>query len=290
MEPALQHKRASHITGLVVRLLLGATFILSAAAKLWSVDQFELYIFSYGFLPLNLSFIAARLCIGAELALGILLLAGWWRRLSLTAAALLLLAFSIFLGYAVLAGRTDSCQCFGQMADMPPSVSLLKNAILLILTLLCIKFSTPEKRRRWHNWGAAAAIVAGLAIPFALSVPDSWMFGASSERYDEEALSQIIDGPLADKELRSGNKIMAFVTPGCPYCRMTRQKLEYIASRHHLPPDAIIYVEPSDIGANTFLKTTRGASPLILLMEDGTVTSTFHYRNIDERKIEKALR
>ena len=290
MEAAPQHKRANLIIGLVVRLLLGAIFILSAGAKLWSVDQFELYIYSYGFFSLNLSFIIARLCIGIELALGVLLLIGWMKRLTLTIAALILLAFSIFLGYAALAGRSDSCQCFGQLVDMPPTVSLLKNAILLLLTLLCTKFSAHIKKRRWHTWATLGIVIAGLAMPFVVSVPDNWMFGTSGERYDAERLTQIFDGPLADRELRNGNKIIAFVTPGCPYCRMTRQKLNYIANRNHLVPGDIVYVEPGDIGTATFLETTRGASPLVLLLEDGTVAATFHYRNIDERKISNALR
>lgn len=282
--------RHGRLAGLILRLLLGLIFIMSAAAKLWSIDQFELYIFSYGFFSLNLSFLAARLCIGAELALGTLLFSGWIRRTTLIATTLLLLAFSIFLGYAALAGRTDSCQCFGELADMPPTVSLLKNAILLVVTLLCFKLSAAGNHRRWHLWTSAALVAVCIALPFAVSVPDNWMFGASGERYGKDTLEQIIQGPLADKELRKGNKIVAFVTPGCPYCRMTRQKLDYIASRHHLPAEDIIYIEPSDIGANNFLATTRGASPLVLLMEDGEVTSTFHYRNIDERKIANALR
>ena len=66
---------------------------------------------------------------------------------------------------------------------------------------------------------------------------------------------------------------------------MTRQKLDYMAQRHHLPQNSIIYLEPSDIGSENFLKATHGASPLILLLDDGEVVATFHYRNINERKI-----
>ena len=276
--------------GLIIRLLLGVIFVASAAAKLWSIDRFELYIFSYGFVSLNLSFLVARICIGVELALGVLLLTGWLRRLTLTLVALILLAFSIFLGFAALVGRTDSCQCFGQLADMPPAVSLLKNALLLVLTLLCTRLSASAEGRRWHRWAAAVIAAAALAVPFAVSVPDNWMFGATGEIYDEKALAEVLDEKLDSLEPRNSNKIIAFVTPGCPYCHMTRQKLDYIAARHHLPTESIIYIEPGDIGSRLFLETTRGASPLVLLIEEGTVSATFHYRNINERKITRALR
>lgn len=279
------NKQLRHITGVTIRLLLGLLFVVSAIAKLWSVDQFELYIYSYRFLPLDLSFILARLCIGAELALGMMLIAGLWRRLTLLASALILLAFSLFLGYAALVGRDDSCQCFGQLADMSPVTSLLKNAILLVLTLLCTKLSMPTQQRPLHTWLAIGTIAVGLAVPFVVSVPDSWMFGTSSERYDEETLAQILDDIGSKHNTRDNGKIVAFVTPGCPYCRMTRQKLDYMAQRHHLPQNSIIYLEPSDIGSENFLKATHGASPLILLLDDGEVVATFHYRNINERKI-----
>ena len=58
---------ASKVLALVLRVLLAALFLISSIAKLMAVDDFESYIFSYGFLPLNVSYVAARLCIVAEL-------------------------------------------------------------------------------------------------------------------------------------------------------------------------------------------------------------------------------
>lgn len=281
--------RRKHTAGLVLRLLLGVVFVLSAAAKLWSIDQFELYVFSYGFFSLNLTFILVRLCIGAELALGVLMLAGWLRHNVLKATLALLFFFSLFLCYAALIGRDDSCQCFGQMADMPPAVSLLKNAILIALTLLCIKLSRKKETRRSHIWLAIAATAACMTVPFVVSVPDNWMFGSAEERYNKEVFDEVMNRELAPQQPREGQKIIAFVTPGCPYCRMARQKLDYIVKRNHLAEEDVIYVEPIDIGTDTFLKITYGARPLILLTDNGEVAMTFHYRNINEKKIAQAL-
>ena len=63
------------LAALVVRMLLGVFFIVSALAKLVGIDQFEIYIFSYNLLSLNLSFLVARLVICAEVLIGIGLLA-----------------------------------------------------------------------------------------------------------------------------------------------------------------------------------------------------------------------
>ena len=277
---------------LIIRLLLGVLFIISAAAKLWSIDLFELYVYSFRFFSLDLTFVLARLCIGAELAIGILLLTGWWRRFILTAALSMLFFFSFFLCYAALVGRNDSCQCFGQLADMPPAVSLLKNAILILLTLICLK-KTGEysNRRKLHKWLTVVLIASAMATPFIISVPDSWMFKTSHELYNYKALHEAIDGMVVENGVIDLNShVIAFVTPGCPYCKMTRQKLDSMSKRLFLKPGAIVYVEPDDLADDMFLRITYGARPLILVLVDGEVVATYHYRNINERQIRKYLR
>ena len=169
------------IGGVTLRVLLALLFVLSAVAKLFAIDDFELYVFSYGLLPLDLCFIIARLCIGAELALALLIAVGRWRRWVNLAALLILVAFSLFLCYAMIVGRTDSCQCFGRLADMPPAVSLLKNAVLIALVLVYMKIGGMEKagaqslqsrfllswepRRRWRCRSRCRCLTIGCMEP-----------------------------------------------------------------------------------------------------------------------------
>ena len=40
----------------------------------------------------------------------------------------------------------------------------------------------------------------------------------------------------------------------------------------------------------TFLKITYGQRPMVFLLDDGEVEATFHYRNIDELRIDSFLR
>lgn len=67
---------ASRCVALGLRVFLAALFLVSAVAKLLAIDDFELYIFSYGFLSLNVSYLAARLCIAAECWLGLMIALG----------------------------------------------------------------------------------------------------------------------------------------------------------------------------------------------------------------------
>ena len=285
--------KARRVCSVVLRVALSALFALSAVAKLFAIDDFELYIFSYGFLPLNLCFIVARLCIGAELALALLIAVGCWRRWVNLAALGLLICFSLFLCYAILVGRDDSCQCFGRMADIPPAVSLLKNAVLIVLVLLSDRVGSGERRTSPRNRGKSFAnlvsitgIVVALVMPFIVSVPDNWMFGPEEARFDQETFAYAIaEGDLKDYKIGEGRHLVAFVTPGCPYCRMTRQKLGTIAERHSIDAEKMVYLEPEQIGAGLFLDITRGMRPLVMLVDDGKVEVTYHYRNISERQI-----
>ena len=273
----------------VLRILLGTVFTVSAVAKLLAIDQFELYVYSYSFFSLNTTYVLARLCIGMELALGMFLFPGWHKRLVLMLTLAMLIFFSIFLCYAALIGRTDSCQCFGRLADMPPTVSLLKNAVLIVMVLATMKALVAkgiESLRCWKKVAQWIILAAALAIPFIVSVPDSWMFGPANERYNEEALQTVLE---MRPDLAEGAHLVAFVTPGCPYCRMTRQKLDSMSKRNTLPKEAVQYIEPGDLPDGLFLHLTYGARPMLLLMQDGTVVSTYHYRNISERQIVRTL-
>ena len=275
---------------IVLRIIVGALFVVSAVAKLIDIDPFELYVFSYGFFPFTVVDVLVRLCIAAELILGIFIILGWYRRLVKVLTLLMLVFFSLFLCYAALKGRMESCQCFGQLVDFNPIQSLLKNGVLILLVLVAYRLQGEEKpvRRKGLRLGLSAGIVvlATVAI-FAISLPDSWLFGPSNNRYHKDTLAESIapDGVLGDRHLDQGRQLVAFVTPGCEFCKMARQKIGTIAERHDLDTTHIHYIEPSELGDSVFLRLTYGQRPLVMLLGDGEVEATFHSRNISERQI-----
>ncbi len=272
----------------VLRVGVGAVFCLSAVAKLAGIDSFELYIYSYGFLPLNACFVAARLCIGAELALGVMTLTGWLPRTMRLATIGILLFFTLFLCYAALVGREDSCQCFGGWAEMSPAQSMLKNAVLLVVVIIYYRLSCSCLRMKWWKKLVAAVLVlASMSMPFVVSVPDNWLFGTADERYNDNVLQETMDdgGVLSAMGVGAGHRLVAFVTKGCPYCQMTREKLGSMSRRHHLGEGRMVFVEPSDIGKETFIGITHGARPLVMLLDGRRVVRTYHMRNIDEKEV-----
>ena len=276
----------------VLRLLLSVVFAVSSVAKFVAIDDFELYIYSYGFFSLNFSFLVVRICIAAELILALLLASGWWLRRVRIAALLLLVAFSCFLCYALLAGRSDSCQCFGRMMDLNPAQSLLKNAVMIVAVLLAGSSGSSggsggSGKKRIILAGAVAVAVA-VAV-FCISVPDNWAFGDDEGRYNKSAFESALasDGPLS--AYAEEHQLVAFVTPGCPYCRMTREKIGSMIQRHQLDTSYIHFIEPQDLPSGLFLDITYGQRPFVFLLDNGQVVTTYHYRNINEKKISSFL-
>lgn len=297
--------RLLRITALVVRMLLGIFFIVSAVAKIIDIDRFEVYIFSYNILPLNMSFLAARLVIVGELLIGMGLVANLFKRLVDTCAMLMLVAFTLFMGYAYLIGREDSCQCMGALLEINPIQSLLKNTLLILLLLFATGARPWRWRPRWYIWLPIA--LAPTITVFILSAPDNWLFGPSEELYNAEEFATSIqpEGLLGDLNLDEGRHVLAFLTPGCQFCRMADEKLTHICRRNALDSSAFIYlcpatdstVAPLTLDTNTFVRPcylipslnyaliTYGQRPIVFLTDQGKVVGTCHYRNIDERRI-----
>ena len=303
MSPYRRHSLRT--AALVVRMLLGIFFVVSAIAKLVDIDRFEIYIFSYNILSLNLSFLVARLVIVGELLVGIGLVANVYKRLVDTCALLMLVGFTLFLGYASLIGRHDSFQCMGALLDINPTLSILKNALLTLLLLFAMGARPWRWRPRWYVW--LPLVLAPTVAVFILSAPDNWLFGPSDEVYNAEEFAADIqpEGILYPLHLDQGCHVIAFLTPGCPFCRMADEKLTHICRRNHLDSSAFLYfcptpdstLAPLTVDTTTFIRPcylipslsyaliTYGQRPIIFLTDSGKVTGTCHYRNIDERRI-----
>lgn len=307
MQP-YRHK-AVRITALVMKMVLGALFIVSAISKLLDMDTFEVYVFSYGILPLNMAFVTARLVVIAEMLVGIGLLSNIWNRFVNCCTMLMLTGFTLFLCYAALIGRSDSCQCMGPLLAIDPIHSILKNTILILWFLPALRVQPWQWQPRWFLW--VPAILAPIVFVFVFSAPDNWLFPRGQEAYNADELQTLIgdDGALAGLDLTRESHVVAFLTPGCPYCKLADQKLSAIFERNDLDSASLTYIIPAAdtiaagitvdsasfgraayvIPRMAFLKITYGQRPMVFVMKQGEMIGSCHYRNIEEKLILEAF-
>ena len=137
-----------HIIAIVLSLIVGGTFIFSGFVK--SVDPVgtsifvEKYLATYSLEMLMPWALAIAVVLGAvELLLGILLVAGAYRRQTALCAALFLFVFTIITLLSATILPIGDCGCFGDAVKLTPWETFVKNLVLLpmavVLWLLCRK-------------------------------------------------------------------------------------------------------------------------------------------------------
>src|SRR5579862_7281903 len=121
---------------LVLRILLGLVFVYAAWLKLrepWAM--FAIAIGSYQALPLWAAEVLARTLPWFELLLGLVLIAGAWRRVSTVTTSVLLTVFFALMIRAIVKGLEIDCGCFGP-GERISWVTLLRDGALLATSLL----------------------------------------------------------------------------------------------------------------------------------------------------------
>jgi uncharacterized membrane protein YphA (DoxX/SURF4 family) len=132
---------------LVLRVGLGALFVYAAWLKLrdpWQI--FAMSIDSYRILPLQAVELAARVIPWLELAIGLLLIAGLWLRISGSIVSLLLLTFFALMVRAYAKGMAIDCGCFGP-GEAISWKTLLRDGTLLAAALLVTTMAFRDRRK-----------------------------------------------------------------------------------------------------------------------------------------------
>jgi uncharacterized membrane protein len=132
---------------LAARALFSAAFLAAGFLK-WSDPAAFAASLRIGLpvLPERLVLLGALWLPVLEIVLALALWAPTWRRGAMLASALLLVAFSVFLGHAWVTGRALECGCFGTLSAYlgdTPGAALLRNAVLLSLLALAREATSP---------------------------------------------------------------------------------------------------------------------------------------------------
>ena len=290
----------------MLKVLLGLVFIVSAVLKLFDMDRFEIYIYSYHFFSLNFSFLVARAAIILELVLGIGLISNTLHKLYWWGSMAMLTGYTLLLIYALTLGRTDNCHCFGDFLQLDPKLSLIKNGILLLLFLLIYKVKEWKTPYRWLI--LCLAIVASTIGVFVASPPDNFTPAYAPEQNLQVELfdAMLNNAPLDSLNLKEGKQVICFFSTGCEYCQMAAHKLSLMQQFYGFPKENITYLfMGNEEGITRFyeqsesvhyrdvlypnvaqmLKAVNGNLPVVVFLENGAVAYEYGFRNMNEVEI-----
>lgn len=294
------------IIKLIIRLLLGAFFIATAVMKLLSLEHFELYIYSFKLFGFALSSFVARGVIAAELLLGALLISrilykpAWWLTMAM------MVGFTGLLIYTVLFRNDANCHCMGDIVQLKPSWSIVKNVITMGLLLLIRK--EQEIRFRGKVIVGIAAFVAAVGVPYALFPMDIVYrsFDNKEMAWNSNQFELLMqDSLVMPLHLEKGKHIVGFVSSKCGYCQTSVMKVQNIYANNQLDIKTLQFFIMGDktsirhfqestgtehypyalIDPNIALHITQGALPLYLFMQDGKVVKVLNLRTLDDKAV-----
>lgn len=302
--------RFNNILKMIIRIGIGAFFIISAVLKLLGLDHFELYIYSFKLFNLTLCELAARAIIAAEILVGILLIVkvrykeAWWLTL------LMLIGFSLLLIYVILFRNDSNCHCMGELVEITPSLSLVKNLVLIALMLVIRKEEDYPFRKRIRVLALVGSFIAAIVPPFVLfPIDDIYNAFSKPEIYNEANLNGFLqDSVMQDIQIDDGNYIVGIISSGCDFCRTSCLKMSEIASNNDLDSTRILYFIwgdstsvqkfPSETHTEAFRFVTinplvairiTNSFPLYFFFKDGEVEKTANLRQLTEKDIKKHL-
>lgn len=299
---------SSGVLRLSIRLLLGAFFIGTAVLKLLSIDNFEVYIYSFGLFSYTWATFFSRLLIFIELLVGISLIFKvffkqiWWLTM------LMMVGFTLFLVYAAIFRNDSNCHCFGDLIELNPTQSIIKNIITIALLFFIKNEESHDYKPVLKKWLVASTIVVSLVVSFVLLPMDVIYNKIYSKKENVNTVAfyeSMSDSTFVD--LQHGQYLINYALAGCKYCRIGAQKLTLMVDRHGIPHDRIKFIiggsdeaitrfieitgtsdyEHWKIPAPQFMSITFGKFPLYVFIEDGKVVKAGDFRILDDKIIDE---
>ena len=299
---------------LILRIIVGATFITSALLKYLSIDAFDLYIYEHQLFDYQITEILTRLLIAMEFILGIILITGIHVRLAKMGVLLCLTGFTIYLILMPYLFNVDmqNCHCFGEKLPFTRTQSIIKNIILILLTIPIN--TTISLKTKYQFPILASGIIVILLISFSVNPPSfiyNKIYGQNVE-IDENLYQIALENTGQKTNFAQNRQIICLYSTACQYCQKSAKKIDLAIQKEKLNKDQIKIIfwrTENNIPMNNFFKTnkispltyttftvdtflniTHGQMPVILFTENGKIQQSYQYIAIDEKKLADFLK
>lgn len=294
----------------VLSISLGFLFLFSAWSKLPTLEQFGWTVVENTFLNWTMAEWFTRLLIGLEFFLGILFINGFRiRRIAIPVAFITLLVFTAYL-FVILytKGNNNNCGCFGEVVQMSPKESILKNVIMMAV-LSVLYFIQYEWKIKRGNWIVVGLFLTVMSLLLCRYPPDSiYLFPKHENLNIPIPLSHLYQSPnnkAPHEELRKGKHVIAFMSLTCPHCRKAAKKMRIMKMKEtSLPFYLVLNGDSSRIaeffndtkannipythfnGVEQFIAMAgKDGLPAIKWVEDTTVYKESNYITLDEAEV-----
>lgn len=300
-----------------IRIIIGSTFLVAAILKMFSVDEFEIYIYSFEIINFLITTILSRLLIAGELLLGLFLIFNIRPKLTWTTSMIVMLLFTLFLIFTAIFRNDSNCHCFGDIIELSPLESIVKNLIIIVLLYIVKNSMMNDYRPMKYRFMPLIFVLASISVPFVITPPDSiYKMIYSTEKeintidfyesLDDLAKFDFSDENVLDStaviDVEEGKYLIGFVSAGCKYCKIGVKKLSLIMKNNKMSTDKVkILIWGSPEGVKEFMSETDteaypywhimpnkaidityGRFPLFVWIEDKEIVKVGDFRDLDD--------
>lgn len=223
----------------IVRVLTALFIIVAGAVKLFPVESFEYLLVKKGISSWELSPFIARLIVGFEFLLGLILLIPYkLKKVSLPSNITVIGIYTLYIIITLLVnGNEENCGCFGSILPLNSWETLLKNLVLLAILIGLYKKHSDIDYSKRVNLILIPCLVLSIVLPFILRFSPSGETNSVKvgEKVDLESLPALL--PTGDEvSYEDGKHIVAFLSVSCSHCKNVALKLKTVSEMHNIQP------------------------------------------------------
>ena len=213
-------------------LIVGLVFLVTGIVKALNSRKFTGHILEYRIFPSHFIQPIAILFIGVECALGTALVLHAFPEWLVPGTAILLVVLSAITFWSTSTGRTDDCGCYGGLAMITPTQSILLN--LGYLSLLGLAFYFPVANLETATWKWILALVMlGFFSFLAQKSQHTPLIDLSYLKAGKQWKESWLEN--SHQNLQTGKHFIVFLGPECPYCKQWVPLLNIMNANPELP-------------------------------------------------------
>ncbi len=252
---------------------LGLLFITSAILKVVEINRFCVQIYAYGVIQQKelLPWIAT-ITILTEISLGFLFLISFpYKRFTLGINLLMLHIFTFLILYGWIFNDLKDCGCFGKI-EMGPVESIIKNIILILISITCFLFVKPSETRLHIKNN-----LIKYYLPLLLILTVTLLFSIHqlrSEQIDTRKTTNLETSPYKEMkieidgityDLGKGEYLIALLSFSCDHCVEEAPKINEYTIIENLPQIIALCLEESPGEKEEFIQKVQPLFPIYSL-------------------------
>ena len=300
---------------------IGSMFIIAAILKLISIDEFEIYIYSFDIFSFLLTTFVSRIIIACEFVLGLFLILKMNYKSTWKIVITSLILFTLFLTYVAIFRNDDNCHCFGELVELSPLESIVKNLILTALLFLNhqpkANSQKPTAKSQQPTANSLIVLLSCSLVVFIISPPDSiYKMIYSSEKEVSsidlyESFDEVVKIDFKEDDIAFDNisafdikekQMIAIVSSGYKYCKLGLKKLSLMMKNESILPDNVdIFIWGSPEGIMDFreetmtedftywhimpnkaIEITYGRFPIFIMIKEKDIIKIGDFRDLDD--------